>query len=60
MPKKNQKPRALGVIYDRIFACKIGVQTGGSKNLRALIGLAPKSKQMRWLVKNKIPPCFWN
>jgi hypothetical protein len=41
---KNQAPQ--GFIYNRNFRVEIRVQTGSSKNVRVLIGLAPKGKQM--------------
>ena len=42
MSKKSKSQEPLGIIYDSIFVCKIGAQTGSSTNLRVLIGLAAK------------------
>jgi hypothetical protein len=50
--------RLRHVTYLRNFRI-LHVWTGSITNLRVLIGLAPKGKQMRWLIKTKIRPCWW-
>jgi hypothetical protein len=52
--KKTGPPNTL---YTTVtFVSKYMSETGSNINLRLLIGLAPKGKQMRWLVENEI--CF--
>jgi hypothetical protein len=54
--QENLKTRSLQGIYDRNFRIEIYMTTGSSysMNLCVPIGLAPKGKQMCWLVKNEI------
>jgi hypothetical protein len=44
--KPAPPPFPQGFIYVRNLCVEIRVQSGSSKNIRVLIGLAPKGKQM--------------
>ena len=54
---KNSGPPK--VLFTTLVILLKYLKTVSSTNLRVLIGLTPKGKQIRWLVQNEIHPCFY-